>query len=117
MNLATSMFLLSVFVPMMVLLAAWILNTRSTENREKSTPFECGFDPASTARIPFSMRFFLLAIIFIVFDIEIVLLMPIPTTFMKSYAPHILTTYSAFVIVLLIGLFHEWDEGSLDWST
>nr|YP_009244948.1 NADH dehydrogenase subunit 3 [Amynthas pectiniferus]AMO27072.1 NADH dehydrogenase subunit 3 [Amynthas pectiniferus] len=116
MNQATSMFIICTSIPMIVLLAAWVLATRSTEDREKSTPFECGFDPKTTARIPFSMRFFLLAIIFIVFDIEIVLLMPIPTMLMTSYNPQTMIIYTLFVIVLIAGLIHEWNEGSLDWS-
>nr|BDQ43770.1 NADH dehydrogenase subunit 3 [Duplodicodrilus acinctus] len=116
MNLATSMFIICLTVPMVVLMAAWVLATRSTEDREKSSPFECGFDPKNTARIPFSMRFFLLAIIFIVFDIEIVLLMPIPTMLMTSYSTHIVMFYTLFIIVLIMGLIHEWNEGSLDWS-
>nr|BDQ44238.1 NADH dehydrogenase subunit 3 [Amynthas glaucus] len=113
---ATTMFIICMVIPMVVLTAASVLAARSTEDREKSTPFECGFDPKNTARIPFSMRFFLLAIIFIVFDIEIVLLMPIPTMLMTSYAMHILVSYMLFIIVLILGLIHEWNEGSLDWS-
>nr|AMO27007.1 NADH dehydrogenase subunit 3 [Amynthas sp. 3 LZ-2016] len=113
---ATSMFIICAAIPTVVLVAAWVLAARSTDDREKSTPFECGFDPKNTARIPFSMRFFLLAIIFIVFDIEIVLLMPIPTMLMTSYSPHILITYTLFITVLILGLIHEWNEGSLDWS-
>lgn len=116
MNQATTIFIICILIPMAVLLAAWVLSGRSTEDREKSTPFECGFDPKTTARIPFSIRFFLLAIIFIVFDIEIVLLMPVPTILITSYAPHTLITYILFVIVLIVGLVHEWNEGSLDWS-
>nr|BDQ44485.1 NADH dehydrogenase subunit 3 [Manus koellikeri] len=117
MNQATTMFIICLLVPMVVLVAAWVLAARSTEDREKSTPFECGFDPKNTARIPFSMRFFLLAIIFIVFDIEIVLLMPIPTMLMTSYNMHTIFTYMVFIIVLILGLIHEWNEGSLDWSS
>nr|BDQ43744.1 NADH dehydrogenase subunit 3 [Duplodicodrilus acinctus] len=116
MNQATSMFVICLMIPMVVLAAAWVLAARSTEDREKSSPFECGFDPKNTARIPFSMRFFLLAIIFIVFDIEIVLLMPLPTMLMASYSTHIVMFYTMFIIVLIAGLIHEWNEGSLDWS-
>nr|BDQ43913.1 NADH dehydrogenase subunit 3 [Metaphire sieboldi] len=117
MSQATSMFIICVLIPMVVLLAAWVLAARSTEDREKSSPFECGFDPKNTARIPFSMRFFLLAIIFIVFDIEIVLLMPIPTMLMTCYSTHIMSFYTLFILVLIVGLIHEWNEGSLDWSS
>nr|NP_008249.1 NADH dehydrogenase subunit 3 [Lumbricus terrestris]Q34950.1 RecName: Full=NADH-ubiquinone oxidoreductase chain 3; AltName: Full=NADH dehydrogenase subunit 3 [Lumbricus terrestris]AAC46875.1 NADH dehydrogenase subunit 3 [Lumbricus terrestris]prf//2122275M NADH dehydrogenase:SUBUNIT=3 [Lumbricus terrestris] len=108
---------IALLVPIIILGAAWVLASRSTEDREKSSPFECGFDPKSTARIPFSTRFFLLAIIFIVFDIEIVLLMPLPTILHTSDVFTTVTTSVLFLMILLIGLIHEWKEGSLDWSS
>jgi len=100
----------------LVFVAAWILATRSTTDREKSSPFECGFDPKNTARIPFSLRFFLLALIFIVFDIEIVLLIPLPILARSLPTTSVIITRIIFLTILLIGLFHEWNEGSLDWS-
>nr|QGZ09983.1 NADH dehydrogenase subunit 3 [Eisenia nordenskioldi pallida] len=104
-------------LPSIVLMLAWILSARSSMDREKSSPFECGFDPKSAARIPFSMRFFLLAIIFIVFDIEIVLLMSIPSIILNSDLNTTLLTSMTFLLILLLGLIHEWNEGSLDWSS
>lgn len=93
-----------------------ILNIRTNRDREKSSAFECGFDPKNTARIPFSIRFFLLAIIFIVFDVEIVLLLPIPLLPTIINTPAAITAILIFLLILLIGLIHEWKEGSLDWS-
>nr|YP_009744341.1 NADH dehydrogenase subunit 3 [Aporrectodea rosea]QIE13196.1 NADH dehydrogenase subunit 3 [Aporrectodea rosea] len=116
MNLIMLSTLLALMIPAIVLLAAWLLSARSYADREKSSPFECGFDPKSTARIPFSMRFFLLAIIFIVFDIEIVLLVPIPTIILTNDMNITLITSVSFLLILLLGLIHEWKEGSLDWS-
>ena len=97
-------------------IAAWALNIRTLKDREKTSPFECGFDPKSSARIPFSLRFFLLGIIFIIFDIEIVLIIPLPIilNLINLNAPYIVA--SLFLTILLIGLLHEWREGSLNWA-
>ena len=79
-----------------------------------TTPFECGFDPKNSARIPFSLHFFLLAVIFLIFDVEVALLLPI-LLIIKDGTIISLTALSLFLFILLIGLFHEWREGSLDW--
>nr|YP_010362118.1 NADH dehydrogenase subunit 3 [Branchinotogluma segonzaci]UNQ87678.1 NADH dehydrogenase subunit 3 [Branchinotogluma segonzaci] len=106
----------SLLIPLIVLLFALVISFRSMEDREKSSPFECGFDPKANARIPFSLRFFLLAVIFLVFDIEIVLLLPIPLLMISLYNPMNLITLFSFFLILILGLFHEWHEGSLNWS-
>lgn len=108
---------LAVIIPMVVLIITLLINTRSTKDREKASPFECGFDPKNTARLPFSTRFFLLAVIFIVFDIEIVLLIPLPITLQINLICQSLLGGLIFLIILTIGLLHEWNEGSLDWSS
>uniref|UniRef100_A0AAU6QG71 NADH-ubiquinone oxidoreductase chain 3 n=1 Tax=Prionospio sp. 4 MH-2023 TaxID=3059272 RepID=A0AAU6QG71_9ANNE len=114
MSLSTS--IIAILLASLIILLAYLLSMRSFKDREKSTPFECGFDPKDKARLPFSTRFFLLAVIFLIFDIEIVLLMPSPL--ITSSAPSItfVFTFFIFMVILLLGTLHEWREGSLSWT-
>nr|YP_010318370.1 NADH dehydrogenase subunit 3 [Amalda mucronata]ULC82863.1 NADH dehydrogenase subunit 3 [Amalda mucronata] len=99
-----------------VMVLGWVLAKRAISDREKSSPFECGFDPIKSARLPFSMRFFLLAIIFLIFDVEIVLLLPILVSMLTSSSMSMMFGLFIFLVILVLGLFHEWNEGSLDWA-
>nr|UFI48580.1 NADH dehydrogenase subunit 3 [Amalda bellonorium] len=99
-----------------VMSLGWILAKRAISDREKSSPFECGFDPIKSARLPFSLRFFLLAIIFLIFDVEIVLLLPILVSMLTSSSLMMMLSLFIFLVILILGLFHEWNEGSLDWA-
>ena len=82
------------------------MNYNNTCDKEKSRPFECGFDTNGTARLPFCMRFFLVGVVFLVFDVEICLILTIP--FVSVYL-------LLFFIVLFVGLAYEWYYGGLDW--
>jgi NADH-ubiquinone oxidoreductase chain 3 len=99
--------LLAVTIVTLVFFLAKILSARSNSDREKTSPFECGFDPKNNARVPFSLRFFILAIIFIVFDIEIVLLIPLPILNTLINTIQAETAAIVFLVILLLGLFHE----------
>nr|YP_009072495.1 NADH dehydrogenase subunit 3 [Oxyopes sertatus]AIP86899.1 NADH dehydrogenase subunit 3 [Oxyopes sertatus] len=79
---------------------------------EVMSSYECGFDINSLARIVFSYRFFLLAILFIIFDVEISLMLPVPYL-MVSYMGVIV--FCLFMFILLLGLMYEYFFGSLDW--
>nr|WNH36650.1 NADH dehydrogenase subunit 3 [Nasutitermes canaliculatus] len=95
---------------------ATLISKKINEDREKSSPFECGFDPKNSARLPFSSRFFLIAVIFMIFDVEIALLLPMPITMLTSNMKSWMIISSAFLLILIIGLYHEWNQGSLEWS-
>nr|YP_006303216.1 NADH dehydrogenase subunit 3 [Nectonemertes cf. mirabilis HC-2011]ADZ05369.1 NADH dehydrogenase subunit 3 [Nectonemertes cf. mirabilis HC-2011] len=96
-------------------LFSYFLASRVFFSYSKSSPFECGFDSSMSARVPFSMRFFLLAVLFLIFDVEIVLLMPISLVMDLFSCMSIFILCLMFLIILLGGLFHEWKEGSLNW--
>jgi len=98
----------------LVVIIALIVGFRSIIDREKSSPFECGFDPKRSARISFSLRFFLLAVIFLIFDVEIVFFFPIPFIILGSVRGVMVFLRFSALVILLLGLFHEWREGSLD---
>nr|YP_009349980.1 NADH dehydrogenase subunit 3 [Homogryllacris anelytra]AQM40154.1 NADH dehydrogenase subunit 3 [Homogryllacris anelytra] len=99
-----------------IMLLATFLSKKSINDREKSSPFECGFDPKSSARLPFSLRFFLIAVIFLIFDVEIALLLPIIVILQWSNLLSWTITTMTFLIILLVGLYHEWNQGALDWA-
>nr|YP_010555041.1 NADH dehydrogenase subunit 3 [Schizodactylus jimo]UYR20466.1 NADH dehydrogenase subunit 3 [Schizodactylus jimo] len=99
-----------------VMLLASLLSKKMINDREKSSPFECGFDPKSSARLPFSLRFFLIAVIFLIFDVEIALLLPIIITFYWSNLISWTVTTLFFLLILLAGLYHEWNQGALEWA-
>nr|WNH42347.1 NADH dehydrogenase subunit 3 [Neoperla costata] len=99
-----------------VMTLASILSKKSIIDREKSSPFECGFDPKSSSRLPFSLRFFLIAVIFLIFDVEIALLLPLILILPYSNLSIWFTISSLFLIILLIGLYYEWKQGALQWA-
>nr|AMB36477.1 NADH dehydrogenase subunit 3 [Brachygobius kabiliensis] len=84
--------------------------------QDKVMPFECGFDPQSTARLPFSMRFFMVGILFLLFDLEIALLLPLPWGDNLA-APTTSFFWASLLLALLtVGLVYEWLQGGLEWA-
>nr|YP_009171493.1 NADH dehydrogenase subunit 3 [Cyphoderris monstrosa]AJW76323.1 NADH dehydrogenase subunit 3 [Cyphoderris monstrosa] len=100
----------------LIMSLASIISKKTINDREKSSPFECGFDPRSSARLPFSLRFFLIAVIFLIFDVEIALLLPIIIIMNWSSIITWSLVSMFFLLILLMGLFHEWNQGALEWA-
>nr|QCX31980.1 NADH dehydrogenase subunit 3 [Amphimallon solstitiale] len=99
-----------------LILVSFLVSKKSFMDREKASPFECGFDPKSAARLPFSLQFFLIAVIFLIFDVEITLLIPLILTIKISNLMNYFLITSFFLIILLLGLYHEWSQGALTWA-
>nr|YP_009058597.1 NADH dehydrogenase subunit 3 [Euploea midamus]AIM46765.1 NADH dehydrogenase subunit 3 [Euploea midamus] len=102
-------------ISMIFILISFFISKKSLMDREKCSPFECGFDPKSIARIPFSLHFFLIAMIFLIFDVEIALIFPLIFTF-KMVNNMLMKINLFFILMLLIGLYHEWNQNMLNWT-
>nr|UFX54175.1 NADH dehydrogenase subunit 3 [Cryptotis tropicalis] len=98
----------------LVLIAFWLpqLNIYA----EKATPYECGFDPMGSARLPFSMKFFLVAITFLLFDLEIALLLPLPWASQTNQINTMITMSLALITLLALSLAYEWLQKGLEWT-
>nr|AOY39428.1 NADH dehydrogenase subunit 3 [Disteniidae sp. BMNH 899837] len=109
---------LSIMVLSILIILLMILNfiaKKTFSDQEKSSPFECGFSPKSPSRLPFSLQFFLIGIIFLIFDVEITLLLPMIKILYISDPMMYWMTLTAFLIILIAGVIHEWNQGALDW--
>nr|AGG68932.1 NADH dehydrogenase subunit 3 [Robsonius rabori]AGG68933.1 NADH dehydrogenase subunit 3 [Robsonius rabori] len=115
MNMITFMFISSLTLSItLTTLNYWI--AQMNPDPEKLSPYECGFDPLGSARLPFSIRFFLVAILFLLFDLEIALLLPIPWATQLQTPIMTLTWASVLILLLTLGLVYEWTQGGLEWA-
>ena len=82
---------------------------------EKLSPYECGFEAFEDARMRFDVRYYLIAILFIVFDLEIAFLFPWAVVFMELGAQAIVAM-TIFLAILVVGFVYEWKKGALEWE-
>nr|YP_009485753.1 NADH dehydrogenase subunit 3 [Reduvius gregoryi]AVZ00890.1 NADH dehydrogenase subunit 3 [Reduvius gregoryi] len=114
-KISTSL-LMALVISIILIITCTIISKKSILDREKMSPFECGFDPKSSSRMPFSIQFFLIAILFLIFDIEIVIILPMIIVIKSSLIKMWFTTIMLFILILLMGLYHEWNNGILEWA-
>nr|YP_007625751.1 NADH dehydrogenase subunit 3 [Alcelaphus buselaphus]AEP20799.1 NADH dehydrogenase subunit 3 [Alcelaphus buselaphus] len=114
MNLMMALLTNLMLATLLVTIAFWLpqLNVYS----EKTSPYECGFDPMGSARLPFSMKFFLVAITFLLFDLEIALLLPLPWASQTTNLPTMLTMALLLIFLLAASLAYEWTQKGLEWT-
>ena len=105
---------IAVALAIIIVLASFIL-ARQRPDVEKLSPYECGFEPFSDARSKFDVRYYLVAILFIIFDLEVAFLFPWAVALGKI---GIFGFWSmmAFLFVLTIGFIYEWKKGALEWE-
>ena len=95
------------------LIVAWIIRTQSP-NRVKLMPYECGIDPYASARRRYTVRFYIIAILFVVFDVETIFLFPWAVKF-KALGRFGLIEMLVFLGILIVGYIWIWKKGALEW--
>ncbi|RDJ00615.1 NADH-quinone oxidoreductase subunit A [Dyella solisilvae] len=98
-----------------VLLVIGLLAGPSRPEAEKLSPYECGFEAFEDARMRFDVRYYLLAILFIIFDLEIAFLFPWAVVFTKIGFVS-LVEMALFILLLVIGFAYVWKKGALEWE-
>ncbi|HEX6865616.1 MAG TPA: NADH-quinone oxidoreductase subunit A [Caulobacteraceae bacterium] len=100
------------------MLAAWVLAPRNPDS-EKLSAYECGFNAFDDARMKFDVRFYLVSILFIIFDLEVAFLFPWAVALMKLPAAtgqFAFWSMMVFLGVLTVGFIYEWKKGALEWE-
>nr|YP_009231346.1 NADH dehydrogenase subunit 3 [Myotis bombinus]ALV90024.1 NADH dehydrogenase subunit 3 [Myotis bombinus]QOS02580.1 NADH dehydrogenase subunit 3 [Myotis bombinus]QOS02593.1 NADH dehydrogenase subunit 3 [Myotis bombinus] len=114
MNFILTLIINTLLASLLVTIAFWL--PQMNVYAEKSSPYECGFDPMGSARLPFSMKFFLVAITFLLFDLEIALLLPLPWASQTDKLVNMLFMSLFLISLLIISLAYEWMQKGLEWS-
>ncbi|MBD5073911.1 NAD(P)H-quinone oxidoreductase subunit 3 [Xanthomonas citri pv. citri] len=107
MLIITLVLLVSITISLTLTTLASIAGKTILISREKLTPFECGFDPNKKARTPFSLRFFIVTILFLIFDVELVLIFPLGLLAEHSNPFFILCARTILTLLICLGLLHE----------
>ncbi len=105
---------IAVAIPLVGLVLAWILRP-AVGGKTKRLPYECGIDPEGDVRDRYSVRYYIIAILFVVFDVEVVFLFPWAVLY-----EHLLLfgfiEMMVFLAILILGYIYVWKKGALEWA-
>lgn len=104
---------MSVFFSCVALIAAWVFRPHKP-NRIKATTYECGMETVGTSWVQFKVQYYIFALIFLVFDIEAVFLLPLAVAF-KQLTLYMVLEMVLFIIILAGALLYVWRKGVLEW--
>ena len=99
---------------LLLLVLGWVLGPRRPDS-EKVSPYECGFEAFEDSRTKFDVRYYLVAILFIIFDLEIAFLFPWAVS-LDAIGGFGLLSMGVFLAVLVVGFIYEWKKGALEWD-
>nr|QBZ38088.1 NADH dehydrogenase subunit 3 [Bambusiphaga maculata] len=95
---------------------SFLMSKKSTLDLNKSSPFECGFSKMVSPRLSFSIQFFMIAIVFLMFDVELTLVLPMITSFKLMKMNQWFKSSLMISVLIMYGLMHEWLNGVIEWS-
>jgi len=104
----------SVLIVLILFMVAYLLSPKSA-NKEKSSAYECGFEPFDESRKTFDIQFFIVGILFLIFDLEVAFIFPWAVS-LSSIGIFGFWVMMLFFIIINIGFVYEWQRGALDWS-
>ena len=105
---------ISLAIAVIVIVLGYVLGTRHPDS-EKLSPYECGFESFEDARMKFDVRYYLVAILFIIFDLEIAFLFPWAIV-LDQIGLFGFASMTVFLGILVIGFIYEWKKGALEWE-
>ena len=106
--------IVSIIIGALPIIASRIIN-KGEKNKAKSSAYECGFENFSDARMKFDIRFYLVAILFVIFDLEVAFLFPWAVGF-QHIGSLGFWSMMLFLLILTIGFLYEWKKGALEWE-
>lgn len=106
--------LFGIFLGTVLVTIGRILGVRRPDE-QKNSPYECGFEAFENARTKFDIRYYLIAIIFILFDLEVAFLFPWAVVF-KSLGMYGFAVMAIFLLILIVGFIYVWKKGALEWE-
>ncbi len=106
---------ISIVLGLVLLILGFVLGQRPAPDAEKLSPYECGFEAFEDTRMKFDVRYYLVAILFIIFDLEIAFLFPWAVS-LDAIGTFGLASMGVFLLILVIGFIYEWKKGALEWD-
>ena len=115
MILIITLLIISFLLVILLKFISFLISEKSLLLREEISSFECGFEHHNVSRVPFSLRYFFLTLIFLLFDLEIILILFFPSViFCTNYFISFIILI-VFLLILFMSLIYEWNDGTLEW--
>nr|YP_010248700.1 NADH dehydrogenase subunit 3 [Hydropsyche fryeri]QTT57958.1 NADH dehydrogenase subunit 3 [Hydropsyche fryeri] len=114
-----SMLIFALIIMMIVstlIIISMIISKKKKNDRKKLAPFECGFNPQTSSRMPFSLQFFIITIIFLIFDVEISIILPMIIIYKLINKKIWFISMTSIMIILIMGIYYEWNQSLLNWK-